>query len=73
MKRVSLLVVGLLCFVIVFAQQPKYIFYIIGDGMGVNAVTLTEMYLAEIQGRIGTIKNDAISLYGALEKFLGFQ
>lgn len=54
MKRVGLLVVGLLCFVIVFAQQPKYIFYIIGDGMGVNAVTLTEMYLAEIQGRIGT-------------------
>lgn len=36
-----------------FAQQPKYIFYMIGDGMGLNQVNLTEVYLAENQNRIG--------------------
>lgn len=33
--------------------QAKYVFYFIGDGMGVNQVNGTEMYLAELQGRIG--------------------
>lgn len=34
--------------------QAKYVFYFIGDGMGVNQVNGTEMYYAEIQnGRIG--------------------
>ncbi len=40
--------------VAVHAQQPKYVFYFIGDGMGVNQVNATEMYLAEKEGRIGT-------------------
>lgn len=35
------------------AQQAKYVFYFIGDGMGVNQVNATEMYLAEQEGRIG--------------------
>lgn len=35
------------------AQQAKYVFYFIGDGMGVNQVNGTEMYLAEQAGRIG--------------------
>lgn len=35
------------------AQQAKYVFYFIGDGMGVNQVNGTEMYLAELEGRIG--------------------
>lgn len=35
------------------SAQPKYIFYLIGDGMGSNQVLLTEMYLAELEGRIG--------------------
>lgn len=41
--------------VAVFANaQAKYVFYFIGDGMGVNQVNGTEMYCAEIQkGRIG--------------------
>lgn len=38
----------------VHAQQAKYVFYFIGDGMGVNQVNATEMYLAEQEGRIGT-------------------
>ena len=37
-----------------FAEgRAKYVFYFIGDGMGVNQVNLTETYLAAIQGRIG--------------------
>ena len=35
------------------AQQAKYVFYFIGDGMGLNQVNTTEMYLAELEGRIG--------------------
>lgn len=37
----------------VWAQQAKYVFYFIGDGMGVNQVNGAEMYLAEQEGRIG--------------------
>ncbi len=37
-----------------FAQgKAKYVFYFIGDGMGVNQVNLAETYLAAIEGRIG--------------------
>ena len=36
-----------------FAQKAKYVFYFIGDGMGVNQVEGTELYRAELQGRIG--------------------
>lgn len=35
------------------AQQAKYVFYFIGDGMGVNQVNGTEAYRAELEGRIG--------------------
>lgn len=34
-------------------KKAKYVFYFIGDGMGVNQVNGTEMYRAEIEGRIG--------------------
>ena len=34
-------------------KKAKYVFYFIGDGMGVNQVNGTEMYLAETKGRIG--------------------
>ena len=34
-------------------KKAKYVFYFIGDGMGVNQVNGTEMYLAETRGRIG--------------------
>ncbi|MBR1809991.1 MAG: alkaline phosphatase [Paludibacteraceae bacterium] len=36
------------------AGEAKYVFYFIGDGMGQNQVLATEMYLAELEGRIGT-------------------
>ena len=34
-------------------KTDKYVFFFIGDGMGVNQVNGTEMYLAEKEGRIG--------------------
>ena len=33
--------------------QAKYVFMFIGDGMGPHQVLLTEMYLAELDGKIG--------------------
>jgi len=36
-----------------FGQQAKYVFYFIGDGMGVNQVQLTEFYRAAEQGKLG--------------------
>lgn len=35
--------------------RAKYVFYFIGDGMGVNQVNGTETYLAAIEGRIGIV------------------
>lgn len=52
MKRTTFLLVTILCSVLSFAQA-KYIFYFIGDGMGTNQVLASEMYLAELEGRIG--------------------
>lgn len=34
-------------------KRAKYVFYFIGDGMGVNQVCGTETYYAALQGRIG--------------------
>lgn len=36
-----------------FGQQAKYVFYMIGDGMGLNHVLLAEMYQSELRGEIG--------------------
>jgi len=33
--------------------EVKYVFYFIGDGMGVNQINVTETYLAAIKGKIG--------------------
>ena len=39
-----------------FAEgRAKYVFYFIGDGMGVNQVNGTETYLAAVEGFIGTV------------------
>lgn len=34
-------------------KKVKYVFYFIGDGMGINQVNGTEMFLAEQEGKIG--------------------
>ena len=52
-----LLLAAALCLVALtgLAQgKAKYVFYFIGDGMGVNQVNGTETYLAALEGRIGT-------------------
>ena len=54
MKKLSLLFSFLfLAVTFAFAQQAKYVFYFIGDGMGVNQVLGTEMYNSELKGEIG--------------------
>lgn len=54
-KFYSLILLFIICTTQGFAQQtPKYVFYFIGDGMGMNQVNGTETYLAAIEGRIGT-------------------
>lgn len=54
MKKNSILVVlCLICATTAMAQKAKYVFYFIGDGMGLNEVNVTETYLANIQGKIG--------------------
>ncbi len=54
MKKLSfILAVLLLSVCSVQAQQAKYVFFFIGDGMGVNQVLGTEMYQSELKGEIG--------------------
>lgn len=54
MKNKLLFLTILVVFLSLFAQgQAKYVFLIIGDGMGLNQINGTEMYLAELEGRIG--------------------
>ena len=54
MKRfISALTFIVVSILFVQAQQAKYVFYFIGDGMGVNQVLGTEMYQSELKGEIG--------------------
>ena len=48
-----LLLICLFMSITVSAKVPKYIFYFIGDGMGLNQVNGTEMYLASLKGIYG--------------------
>lgn len=53
--RKTLLLLGfcMLSILWTFAQEAKYVFYFIGDGMGVNQVQGTEYYLGELEGKAG--------------------
>lgn len=42
------------CTTAVLAQQAKYVFFFIGDGMGLNQVNTTEFYQASVKGNLGT-------------------
>lgn len=55
MKRRLFSVLGLFLMALsVMAEgRAKYVFYFIGDGMGVNQVNAAETYLGAVQGRIG--------------------
>lgn len=49
----SCLVAALVCLAATAQGQVKYVFYFIGDGMGVNQINVTETYLAALKGKIG--------------------
>ena len=49
MRRIaSAIVLLLLCTFVAGARQPKYIFYFIGDGLGINHIYGTELYNAAV-------------------------
>lgn len=53
-KRLFSFVAATLFALLAMAEgQAKYVFYFIGDGMGVNQINVTETYLAALKGRIG--------------------
>ena len=55
-KLLFIWLVGVLVFLFESGSEPrqvKYVFYFIGDGMGVNQVNGTEMFLAELDSVIG--------------------
>ena len=53
-KRILSCLAALMLTIAMMAQsQVKYVFYFIGDGMGVNQINVTETYLAALKGRIG--------------------
>ena len=53
MKKIGVLTVAVLLSLTLFAKTPKYVFYFIGDGMGFNAVQMTELYLQSLDGELG--------------------
>lgn len=52
-RFLSLLAAFTLAVMIMAQPRAKYVFYFIGDGMGVNQVNGTTTYLAALEGRIG--------------------
>ena len=53
-NRLSIILLMFLFALALSAQgKAKYVFYFIGDGMGVNQVNAAETYLGALQGRIG--------------------
>lgn len=49
----SLVFIALTVMATMAQSQVKYVFYFIGDGMGVNQINVTETYLAALKGKIG--------------------
>ena len=52
-KYLSLFLLSVIALGMQAQGQVKYVFYFIGDGMGVNQINVTETYLAALKGRIG--------------------
>ena len=53
-KKITLIFAMMLMILSASAKKgPKYVFYFIGDGMGVNQVMATQYYLSDIEGRLG--------------------
>ena len=53
-RKISLILCMMLLVLTASAKKgPKYVFYFIGDGMGVNQVMATQYYLSDIDGKLG--------------------
>ncbi|MBQ7571159.1 MAG: alkaline phosphatase [Bacteroidaceae bacterium] len=52
-RILSLLLMSTLVLAATAQAQVKYVFYFIGDGMGVNQINVTETYQAALKGQIG--------------------
>ena len=65
----SLIVATLFALVAMAEGQVKYVFYFIGDGMGVNQINVTETYLAALKGKIGI---EPILMSSLPVSFIGF-
>jgi alkaline phosphatase len=53
-KRITMMLAMMLVIMAASAKKgPKYVFYFIGDGMGVNQVLGTQYYLSDIDGKLG--------------------
>ena len=56
MRRKITLLLTMMLFILTASAKtkaPKYVFYFIGDGMGVNQVMATQYYLSDIEGSLG--------------------
>ena len=49
----SFLLIALCLCTTCIAKAPKYVFYFIGDGMGLNQVMSTQYYLKQCEGELG--------------------
>ena len=58
MKKLSLLLIAFLTTSIIAlgAGKPKYVFFFIGDGMGMPVINVTEAYMAARDGKIGNTR-----------------
>ena len=52
-RLLSVVALLMLTCAICVAKAPKYIFYFIGDGMGLNQVVATQYYLRSCEGQLG--------------------
>ena len=51
MKRLTYLLLFVLMAGMTYAQQAKYVFFFIGDGMGVNQVNTTDLFRLRVSPR----------------------
>ena len=52
-RTISFIALAICICIAGFAKAPKYVFYFIGDGMGLNQVVATQYYLRSCKGELG--------------------
>ena len=52
-RTLSFIALALCICIVSLAKAPKYVFYFIGDGMGLNQVAATQYYLRSCKGELG--------------------